>query len=93
MKTDLTKIILLSATLSNCTTWRISTKFPYEDDPGYNRDCSRDIAPQIEVDVKNKTISIYDPDNKIEYFGWDLDKKFAYARDECGAFSIVKHWK
>jgi len=92
MKKDLVQIVLLSATLAGCTTWRISTKFPYEDEPNYNRDCSRDLAPQIEIDTKNKTISIYDPDNKIEFFGWDLDKKFAYARDECGQM-VIKYGK
>ena len=87
---DLAKIVLLStALMSGCTPWRISVKFPYEDEPNYQRDCSHDLPPQIEIDKKNKTISIYDPDNKLEFFGWDLDKEFAYARDECGQFSVV----
>lgn len=90
MKNDLTKMVLLSTALTNCTPWRISVKYPYEDEPNYKRNCNYNLPPQIEVFEKAKKILIYDPDNKLEVWGWDLDKKIVYATDECGQTTIRK---
>ena len=91
---ELGKIVLLSAALTaGCSPWRISVNYPYEDEPNYKNDCSNNLPPQIEINKKNKTISIYDPDNTLELFGWDLDQKVVYATDECRKTTLRKFGK
>ncbi len=93
MKNDLSKIVLLSAAITvGCTPWRISADFPFPGQPNYNLDCSHNLPPQIEMVEKSKTILFYDPDNMLESYGWDLDRKVAYATDVCGK-STIKIWK
>ncbi len=88
---DLGRIVLLSATLlTGCAPWRISVKYPFEDEPNYNSDCKNNLPPQIEVIEKNKSILIYDPDNRLEFFGWDFDTKVVYAIDECNNVTYKK---
>ena len=93
MKNDLSKIVLLSAALTTgCTPWRVSADFPYPDQPNYNIDCSHNLPPQIVVNEESKTVLIYDKDNMLDTYSWDLDKKVAYATDVCGETTRTS-WK